>query len=60
MLLHAASEDCDQTGWMPRLVRVLAGSSGNFIGFVMQWLMFFVYAELFLHNIHTPYLLKLV
>ena len=38
MLLHADSENSDQTGWMPRLIRVLAGHTGNFVGFVMLWL----------------------
>ena len=25
MFLHVGSEDSDQTGWMPRLIRVFAG-----------------------------------
>ena len=29
------SEGSDQTGWMPRLIRVFAGLTGHFIGFVM-------------------------
>ena len=33
--LHANSEASDQTGWMPRLIRVLAGRTGHFVGFVM-------------------------
>ena len=36
MLLHADSEDSNQTGWMPRLIRVFAGHKGNFVGFVMR------------------------
>ena len=35
MLLHADSEDSDQTGWIPRLIRVFAGCTGHFVGFVM-------------------------
>ena len=30
------SEDSDQTGQMPRLIRVLAGCTGHFVGFVMR------------------------
>ena len=37
-LLHADSNDSDQTGWMPRLIWVFAGSTGNFVGFVMRQL----------------------
>ena len=29
------SEDSDQTGWMPRLIRVFAGCTNNFVCFVM-------------------------
>ena len=35
MVLHADSEDFDQTG------RIFAGCTGRFIDFVMQWLIFF-------------------
>ena len=33
MLLHADSEDSDQTGRMPRLIWVFAGRTGNFVCF---------------------------
>ena len=36
----ADSKDSDQTGWMPRLIRVFAGCSGHFVGFVMLWLIY--------------------
>ena len=39
--LHADSEGSDQTGRMPRLIRVLAGRTCHFVGFVMmriKWL----------------------
>ena len=36
MFLHADSKDSDQTGWKPMLIRVFAGRTGPFIGFVMQ------------------------
>ena len=39
--LHADSEDSDQTGRMPRLIFVLAGHIGHFVGFDRFWL--FVY-----------------
>ena len=35
MLLHANSEDADQTRRMPRLIRVFAERTGHFIGFVV-------------------------
>ena len=35
MFLHADSKDSDQAGRMPRLIRVLAGRKGHFVGFVM-------------------------
>ena len=28
-------EDADQTGWMPRLIWVLTGRTGHFVGFVV-------------------------
>ena len=34
----AHSEDSDQTGQMPRLIWVFAGSTGHFVGFVMRQL----------------------
>ena len=36
MFLYADSEDSDQTGRMPRLIRVFAGCKGHFVGFVMR------------------------
>ena len=33
-LLHVPSEDSDQTGWMPRLILVFAGYTGDFVGVV--------------------------
>ena len=30
----------DQTGWMPRLIRVFAWRTYHFVGFVMLWLSF--------------------
>ena len=38
MLLRADTEGSDQTGWMPRLIRVFAGHTGHFVGFVMRQL----------------------
>ena len=35
-LLHADSEDSDQTERIPRLIWVFAGHTGHFVGFVMQ------------------------
>ena len=34
--LHADSENSDQTGRMPRLIRVFAGRTCHFVGFVMR------------------------
>ena len=36
MFLHGDSEDSDQTGRMPRLIRVFAGRTYHFVGFVMR------------------------
>ena len=36
--LHANREDSDQTGQMPRLIRVFTGHTCHFVGFVMKWL----------------------
>ena len=33
--LHSDREDSDQTGQMPRLIRVFAGCTGHFVAFVM-------------------------
>ena len=38
MFHQADSEDSDQTGRMPRLIRVFAGRKVHFVGFVMRWL----------------------
>ena len=35
IVLGAYSEDSDQTGRMPRLIWVIAGRTGHFVGFVM-------------------------
>ena len=35
-VLHADSEDSDQTGQMHRLIRVFVGGNHHFVGFVMQ------------------------
>ena len=40
VLLHADSEDSDQTGWMPRLIWVFSGRTDHFVGFVVRWLRF--------------------
>ena len=32
---YTHSEDSEQTGWMPRLIRVFAGHTGHFVGFVV-------------------------
>ena len=34
----AHTEDSDQTGRMPRLIRVFAGRTCHFVGFVVRWL----------------------
>ena len=34
--LHADGEDSDQTGRMPRLIRVFAGRTGHLVGFVVH------------------------
>ena len=39
-LLHADSEDSDQTGQMPRLICVFTRRTGHFIGFAVLWLTF--------------------
>ena len=36
--LHAEYEDSDQTGRMPRLIRVFTGCTCHFVGFVMRHL----------------------
>ena len=36
MFLHVDSQDSDQTGRMPRLIRVFAGRKGHYVGFVMR------------------------
>ena len=38
--LHADSKDSNQTGQMPRLIRVFAGRTCRFVGFVMRWLLY--------------------
>ena len=34
------SEDADQTGQMPRLIRVFAGRPCHFVGLLMRWLIY--------------------
>ena len=44
LAIHKAhSEDSDQTGWMPRLIWVFAGCTCHFVGFVMRWLIRWVF-----------------
>ena len=38
MYLHVDSEDSDQSGWMPRLIRVFTGRTEHFVGVVMRLL----------------------
>ena len=38
IFLHMDSEDSDQTGQMPRLIRVFAGRTSHFVGFIMRQL----------------------
>ena len=40
LFLHADSGDSDQTRRMPRLIRVFAGRTCHFVGFVMLWLIY--------------------
>ena len=44
------SEDSDQSGRMPRLIRIFAGCKGQFVGFVVQQLIYF------LHLIYQNYI----
>ena len=37
VLVYGDSEDSDQTGRMPRLIRVFAGCTDHFVGFVVLW-----------------------
>ena len=41
MFLHAGSEDSDQTGQMPWLIRIFAGCTDLFVGCVVLWLIYF-------------------
>ena len=41
--LHADSKDSDQTGQMPRLIHVFARRKCHFVGFVMHWLICFLW-----------------
>ena len=45
MFLHTDSKDSDQTGWMPRLIRVFAGRTGHVVGFVM-WRLIWLFHEI--------------
>ena len=40
MVLHANSEDSDQTGRMLMQIRVFAGRTDHFVGFIMRWLIY--------------------
>ena len=44
MFLHADSEDSVQTGWMPRLIRVIVVRACHFVGFVM-WRLILIYSS---------------
>ena len=37
-ILHADNKDADQTGWMPRLIWVIAWHTSHFVGCVVLWL----------------------
>ena len=41
MFLYADSEESDQTGQVPRLIRVVAGHKGHFAGFDMRRLIYY-------------------
>ena len=45
MFLQAGSEDSDQTGRLPRLIRVFAGRTGYFVGFLMRWLITYLSSD---------------
>ena len=45
IFLHADSEDSDQTGQMPRLIWVLTGRTGHFVGYFMLWLIFIIWCR---------------
>ena len=47
--LHADSENPDQTGRMPRLIRIFAGRTCHFVGFVMRRIILSV-TDLFAHK----------
>ena len=38
----ADSEDSDQTGWMPKLIWIIDGRTGDFVGYVMRWFIAFL------------------
>ena len=40
--LHADTEDSDQTGWMPSLIRVFAERTCHFVGFVVRQIILYV------------------
>ena len=54
MFLHAQSEDSDQSGRMPRLIRVFAGHKSHFVGFVMRLLI----SQILINGIVTEEVLK--
>ena len=47
-ILRAHSKDSDQTGHLPSLIGVFARHTGNFLGFVMWWL-------IYVHDLETLY-----
>ena len=54
----AHSEDSDQTGWMPRLICVLAGRTGHIVGFLMMWLNYKLYwRKLMSHDLSHDFVL---
>ena len=48
MFLHAESEESDHTGQMPRLIRVFAGHTHHFVGFVMLQLINYYSYKIFI------------
>ena len=45
MLLHTDNKDSDQTGQMPRVIWVFVGHTCHFVGFVMQWLIVWLFQQ---------------
>ena len=53
MLIHADSEDSDQTERIPRLIWVFAGRTGHFVSFVMRRLKWFFVVVLRFNTVNT-------